>query len=190
MKTRIIIIGMTLGLLSLDARSQGMPVYDNTNFIALGKSLIESAKQTSQLLKTVNFLKEQKQRLEQVSDVIKQVRAVQQIIENNRQLFDLVQNDLREIISSPMIKPEEAERISVSFEAIISTVQEDVDFMQQLLSSNVLHMTDAERLTVLQAQKQRSEELLSEIELRTRRYRTIIAFREIQLKINRREINF
>jgi len=32
--------------------AQGMPVYDNTNFISLTKSLIESAKQTSELPRT------------------------------------------------------------------------------------------------------------------------------------------
>ena len=41
--------------------AQGMPVYDNTNFISLAKQLIESAKQTSNLLKTVEFLKQQKE---------------------------------------------------------------------------------------------------------------------------------
>ena len=43
--------------------AQGMPVYDNTNFISLAKQLIESAKQTSNLLKTVEFLKQQKERI-------------------------------------------------------------------------------------------------------------------------------
>ena len=42
-------------LLPGGATAQGMPVYDNTNFITLGKQIIESAKQTSELLKTVEF---------------------------------------------------------------------------------------------------------------------------------------
>ena len=46
------------------ATAQGMPVYDNTNFISLAKTLVESAKQTSQLLKTVQFLKTQKDNIE------------------------------------------------------------------------------------------------------------------------------
>ena len=43
--------------------AQGMPVYDNTNFLSLAKQLIESAKQTSNLLKTVEFLKQQKENI-------------------------------------------------------------------------------------------------------------------------------
>ena len=50
---------LALGLLLLPARAacQGMPVYDNTNFITLGKQIIEAAKQTENLIKTVEFMK-------------------------------------------------------------------------------------------------------------------------------------
>ena len=61
------------------ARSQGMPVYDNTNFISLVKQLVESGKQTSNLMKTVSFLKQQKENLEKVNDVIKQLNAVKKV---------------------------------------------------------------------------------------------------------------
>ncbi len=181
---------MLLALLSQSSRSQGAPVYDNTNFISLAKSLIESAKQTSQLLKTVEFLNEQKQRLEQVSNVVKQVRAVQEIINNNQELVKVVQNDLREILNSPFIKVEEIDRITESFNSIIEIAMQDMDFMQQLLTSNLLNMTDAERLAILEAQKERSREMVAEIGLRTKRYKTIISFREMQSRINNRAINF
>ena len=189
MKSKIIFF-MLLALLSQGGRSQGMPVYDNTNFISLAKSLIESAKQTTQLLKTVEFLNEQKQRLEQVSNVIKQVKAVQEIINNNQELVRVVQNDLKEILNSPFIKAEEIERITASFYSIIDLAMQDMNFMQQLLTSNLLNMTDAERLAILEAQKERSREMVAEIGLRTKRYKAIISFREMQDRINNREINF
>ncbi len=76
-KIEIVLVIMTIFLLMPGrAAAQGMPVYDNTNFISLAKSLIESAKQTSQLLKTVDFLKQQKENLEKVNSVIKQLKAV------------------------------------------------------------------------------------------------------------------
>lgn len=181
---------MTLTLMSLRGHSQGMPVYDNTNFISLAKSLIESAKQTSQLLKTVEFLNEQKQRLEQVSSVVKQVRAVEEIVQNNQELINVVQKDLKEILNSPFIKPEEIDRITESFNSIIEVALQDMNFMQQLLTSNVLNMTDGERLTILEEQKERSREMVAEIALRTRRYKAIISFRAMQDRINNREIKF
>ena len=189
MKTKLI-LALMLFFFSKSAQSQGMPVYDNTSFIALGKSLIESAKQTSQLLKTVNFLKEQKERIEQVSSALKQLTAVGEIIENNERLFSIVEKDLREILNSPYIKAGEIDRISESFNSIIESSLEDLNFMQQLLTSNYLNMTDAERLVILEAQKERSREMVAEVNLKTRRYRTLISFREMQSRINNRESGF
>ena len=189
MKTKFLILAMAM-MLSGKAVSQGMPVYDNTNFISLAKSLIESAKQTSQLLKTVEFLKTQKENIEQVNDVIKQLKAVREMARNNQILFDVIRDDLREILNSPYIKPEEVTRISDSFNALIENSLEDLDFIDQILTSNYLKMTDAERALVLKEKELQSKEMVSEIYLKTQRYRDIISFREMQDKINNRINNY
>ena len=121
MKTKILILATAL-LFSLNIKAQGMPVYDNTNFISLIKQLLESGKQTSNLMKTVNFLKAQKENLEKVNDVIKQLKAVQEINRDNQKLIDIVNTDLREILNSPFIKPDEIGRISDSFNSIIDLI--------------------------------------------------------------------
>ncbi|QYA26720.1 conjugal transfer protein [Gramella sp. MT6] len=172
------------------ATAQGMPVYDNTNFLSLAKSLIESAKQTSQLLKTVDFLRQQKENLEKVNNVVKQLQAVQEITKNNQRLFDLVREDLQEILNSPYIKPEEINRISESFNSIIQNSLDDLAFIDQILSSDYLKMTDAERAAILKEKEIQSKEMVSEIQLKTQRYRDIISFREMQDKINNRETGF
>lgn len=189
MKTKIMILAMAL-MLSGKAVPQGMPVYDNTNFISLAKSLIESAKQTSQLLKTVNFLKDQKENIEKVNDVVKQLKAVQELARNNQILFEVIRDDLREILNSPYIKPEEVTRISDSFNAIIDDSVADLDFIDQILSSDNLKMTDAERAFVLKEKELQSKEMVAEIEQKTKRYRDIISFREMQDKINNRESSY
>lgn len=189
MKTKILILAMAI-MLSGKAVGQGMPVYDNTNFISLAKSLIESAKQTSQLLKTVNFLKDQKENIEKVNDVVKQLKAVQELARNNEILFEVIREDLRDILNSPYIKPEEVTRISDSFNAIIENSVEDLDFIDQILTSNYLKMTDAERAMVLKEKELQSMEMVAEIFQKTRRYRDIISFREMQDKVNNREIRY
>lgn len=189
MKTKILILSFAF-LLSAKMGAQGMPVYDNTNFISLAKSLIESAKQTSQMLKTVNFLKTQKENIEQVNDVIKQLKAVRELARNNQILFEVVRDDLREILNSPYIKPEEITRISDSFNAIIENSLEDLDFIDQILSSNYLKMTDAERAIILKEKEMQSREMVAEIFQKTQRYRDIISFREMQDKINNRETSY
>jgi hypothetical protein len=177
-------------LIGGNASAQGMPVYDNTNFISFAKSLIESAKQTSQLLKTVQFLKTQKENIDKVNNVIKQLKAVRELVRNNQRLFDIVQDDLREILNSPYIKPDEVTKISESFNAIIENSLDGLYYIDQILSSDNLKMTDAERAEVLKEMELQSKEMVAEIEAKTRRYREIIAFREMQDKINNRETNY
>lgn len=190
-KIRTLIIVLTIILSSSGhIMAQGMPVYDNTNFISFAKSLIESAKQTSQLLKSVEFLKKQKENIEKVNNVIRQLKAVRELARNNQRLFDIVQDDLREILNSPYIKSNEISRISDSFNAIIENSLDGLDYIDQILSSDNLKMTDAERAEVLKEMELQSKEMVAEIEAKTRRYREIIAFREMQDKINNRETNY
>lgn len=183
----LILAPVFMVLMTVQVKAQGMPVYDNTNFISLAKSILESAKQTSQLLKTVEFLKQQKENLEKVNAVVKQLKAVREITENNQRLFDVVRGDLREILNSPYIKPEEVNRISDSFNAIIENSLEDLDFIDQILSSNFLKMTDAERTLILKEKEDNSKEMVVDINRKTARYRDVISFREMQDKINNRE---
>ena len=187
---KTILSAAILILVSATGTAQGMPVYDNTNFISLAKSLVESAKQTSQLLKTVEFLKKQKENIDKVNNVIKQLKAVRELARNNERLFNIIQDDLRDILNSPFIKPEEVTRISDSFNAIIENSLESLDYIDQILSSDNLKMTDSERAEILKAKELESKEMVAEIQAKTRRYREIIAFREMQDKINNRETNY
>lgn len=193
MKTSIKLITLTIILTILmpgGATAQGMPVYDNTNFISLAKSLVESAKQTTQLFKTVEFLKEQKDNLEKVNNVIKQLKAVKELTKNHQILFDMVRSDLRAILNSPYIKPEEINRISDSFNSIIEQSLDDLDFISQILSSDAMKMSDAERAAFLKDKETQSKEMVAEIQQKTRRYQEIIAFRRMQDVINNRDTDY
>ncbi len=169
------------------SKAQGMLVYDNTSFIALGKSLLESAKQTSELLKTVQFLKEQKERIEKVSQVVQQLRAVQELARNNQRLFDKVRHEVRDILNSPYIRPHEVNRISDSFSSIIDMALEDMDYIEQILSSDFFKMTDGERTAILKEKEMASKEMVATIDQKTRIYMEIISFRELQKSINDRQ---
>jgi len=190
-KLPFLLLALTLAIyLPGRATAQGMPVYDNTNFISMTKSLLESAKQTSELLKTVEFLKEQKENIVKVNNTIKQLKAVKELAKNNEILFQTVQNDLRDILNSPYIKADEVAQISDSFEDIMDTAIDDLDFVNQILSSDFLKMTDAERTAILMEKKVQSQEMVAELEVKTRRYREIISFRKMQDIINNREQNY
>ncbi len=188
---------MTLALILITAMSmpgrataQGMPVYDNVNFISFIKTLLESGKQTSNLMKTVKFMKQQKENIDKVNNVIKQLKAVKELARNNQRLYETVQHDLREILNSPYIRPEEVNRISESFTAIIDNSTAGLEYIDQILSNNRLKMTDGERAAILKSKELESREMVAEIEAKTRRYREIIAFRRMQEVINQREANY
>ncbi len=177
-------------LLPGHATAQGMPVYDNTNFISLAKQLIESGKQTSQLLQTVKFLKQQKENIEKVNNVIRQLKALREMTRNHQRLFDVVQQDLRDILNSPYIKSEEVDKISDSFNAIIENSLDDLEFIDHILSNDFLKMTDGERAKILKEKELESKEMVAEINKKTERYYEIIAFRKMQDRINNRETHY
>ncbi|MAD96793.1 MAG: conjugal transfer protein [Flavobacteriaceae bacterium] len=195
MKTKIktFLFGLFLAialLLPSDTTAQGMPVYDNTNFVSLVKQLIESGKQTAEMIKSVKFLKDAKDAIEKVSSVVQQLRAVEEIAQNNQRLINVMQNDLQDILNSPYIKPEEVTRIAESFDAIVQNSLDTVDFMSEILSSDNLKMSDAERAEVLKQKEKESKEMVSTIKTKTKRYRDIISFRKMQDKINNRETEY
>ena len=190
-KTTLFGLILTIAFLApRNASAQGMPVYDNTNFISLVKSLVESAKQTSQLIKSVQFLKDAKESIEKVSNVVRQLRAVQEIGQNNQRLIQVMQGDLQDILNSPYIKPEEITRIVESFDSIVQNSLDMMDFIDEVLSSDYLKMSDAERAEVLKKKEEESKEMVANITTKTKRYRDIISFRKMQDKINNRETGY
>jgi len=191
-KKTSIMLALTIGffLSPCIAGAQGLPVYDNVNFISFGKQLLEAGKQTSNIIKTVKFLKTQKENIEKVSSVIKKLKAVKDLIRNNKRLYNMVQGDLRNILNSPHIRADEVERISSSFNAILDQATDDLEFINKILSSGHLKLTDGERMRAIKLQQQQSKEMVVEIERKTKRYRNIIAFRDMQDKINNRKTSF
>ena len=193
MKTKIKILVTTVVLtlfMSGNATAQGMPTYDNTNFISLVKQLIESGKQTANIIKTVQFLKTQKENIEKVNNVVRQLKAVREIGRNNQRLIQMMQNDLRDILDSPYIKPDEVSRVSESFTAIVENSLDTMDFIDEILSSDYLKMSDAERAEILKEKELESKEMVSNIKTKTRRYKDIISFRKMQDKVNNRETEY
>lgn len=65
-----------------------------------------------------------------------------------------------------------------------------MDFIDQILSSNFLKMSDGERAKILKEKEEESQEMVSEIDIKTKRYRDIISFRQMQDKINNRETQY
>ena len=188
-KTIIVSASMFIAF-SGQMKAQGIPVYDNTNFISLIKQIFESAKQTSEMIKTVKFLKKAKETIEKVNNAVKQYEAVKEITENNKALVNMVKSDLKGILNSPYIHRDEVDAVSNAFNSVIDGSLQNLEFMNQVLSNDFLKLNDAERLTLLEAQRDDSKKMVADIALKNKRYKMIISFREMQDKINNRETNY
>ena len=136
------------------------------------------------------MLKTTKENLEKVNNVVRQLKAVREIGRNNQRLIQVMQDDLRDILNSPYIKPDEVVRVSQSFNTVVENSLETMDFIEQVLSSDFLKMTDADRAEILKEKELESIEMVSNITTKTRRYKDIISFRKMQDKINNRETNY
>lgn len=193
MRNKIRLFGMALALtflLPAGAACQGMPVYDNTNFFSLVKQLVESGKQTAEMIKTVKFLKDAKETIEKVNNAVKQYQAVREIHENNKALVNMVRDDLRGILNSPYIHPDEIDAVSNAFTTIIDGSLRNLEFMDQVLSNDFLKLSDAERLSILEEHREDSKKMVADITLKNKRYKMIISFREMQAVINGRKTNY
>lgn len=51
-------------------------------------------------------------------------------------------------------------------------------------------MTDAERDGIIRSKEKESKEMISQVEIKTKRYRDIISFRKMQDKVNNRETDY
>lgn len=187
---KIGILVMMLFITSPAVQAQGIPVYDNTNFLSLIKQLFESAKQTSEMIKTVKFLKQTKETIEKVNNAVKQYEAVKEITANNEALVAMVRRDLKEILNSPYIHPEEVDAVSNAFTTIIDGSLRNLEFMNQVLSNDFLKLNDAERLAILEEHRNDSEKMVGDITLKNKRYKMIISFRAMQEKVAERNTNY
>tara|TARA_A100001391_G_scaffold119805_1_gene81510 strand:- start:339 stop:983 length:645 start_codon:yes stop_codon:yes gene_type:complete len=191
-KNALITVWVMVLMLVLPGRAtaQGMPVYDNTNFLSLGKQLIESAKQTAELLKMAEELNAVREKIEKVNNAVRQYQAVRDITKNNEELFEMVGDDLREVLNSPYIHGDEVEVITNAFNGIMEHSLNQLEFMEQVLSNDFLNMSDAERLEILEGQREASQRMLADIKLKKRRYDMVISFRKMQTLIKDRKLNY
>ncbi|WP_375587472.1 conjugal transfer protein [Flagellimonas aurea] len=191
-KSALTTVGVLVLMLVLPGRAmaQGMPVYDNTNFLSLGKQLIESAKQTAELLRMAEELNAVREKIEKVNNAVRQYQAVRDITKNNEELFQMVGDDLREVLNSPYIHGDEVEVITNAFNGIMEHSLNQLDFMEQVLSNDFLNMSDAERLEILEGQREASQRMLADIKLKKRRYDMVISFRKMQTLIKDRKLNY
>ena len=131
-----------------------------------------------------------REKIEKVNNAVRQYQAVRDITKNNEELFEMVGDDLREVLNSPYIHGDEVEVITNAFNGIMEHSLNQLEFMEQVLSNDFLNMSDAERLEILEGQREASQRMLADIKLKKRRYDMVISFRKMQTLIKDRKLNY
>jgi hypothetical protein len=102
----------------------------------------------------------------------------------------MTREDLRQILASPYIRAEEVEAVSDAFNVIVESSLSNLEFMGQVLTSDFLNMDDAQRLEILEKQRETSDQMLADLQLKKKRYDLVISFRKMQELIGQRETNY
>jgi len=177
----ICLFTLTIGSKSF---GQGLPVYDNTSFLSMIQQLAAMGTQTAEIIKTVNFMADAVDRIQDVSGVIRDINTVARLIDRNRDIYELLNNDVRNLISNPVITPNEAERLYDKVERLWDITQEDVALIEQILEDNVFKMEDTDRMTKIREAEKNADETYNTLKIEIRDYNTIVEFRELQQAIN------
>lgn len=171
-------------MLSFGSFGQGMPVYDNTNFLAFGQQLLAMASQTGEIIKTVNFMADAADRIEQVNNAVRNLNTVTRLIQRNQEIYRIMNDDLRRIISNPLITPREATILYDKVERLWDITQEDVALIEQILTSNLFNMEDSERMDKIRTAERQADETFNLLTIELKDYSTIVEFREFQQAVD------
>ena len=125
-----------------------MATYDASANASLINQIQESARQTAELQKQFNLLKEAKDRIEQVSGAIQQLGQLQNIINEQRAAISNA-NKITTIISETRRKTDLS---GISYN--LSRIQSSITTVQKLLDNGIFKMQDSERMDLINKQYQ------------------------------------
>ncbi len=125
-----------------------MATYDASANANLINQIQESARQTAELQKQFNLLKEAKDRIEQVSGAVQQLGQLQNIINEQRAAISNA-NKITSIISETKRKTDLS---GISYN--LSRIQASISTVQKLLENGLFKMQDAERMELINKQYQ------------------------------------
>ncbi len=172
-KTLLLIIAILLNSIA----SGQMAVIDATANKQLTKTAIETAKQTQQMEKSVELMKEQKSRLEKVSKGLKKLQLLDDIVTRNSKLVKRIGKDADYFLSNPYLKNKEVKIIRDSYSNILKEATADMSFINDLIKDGVFKVDDGRRLQLLKEQEENSKDLALRIEMAYKHYDRILQYR-------------
>jgi len=159
MKTKIFLLAAMLTICSLSGKAQWV-VTDPTNLV---QSIVNTANQVIQTSSTAanmlkNFQEVQKvytqgkqyyDALKSVHDLVKDARKVQQTILLVGDISDIYVNSFQKMIADENFSVEELSAIALGYAKLLEESSAVLTELKTITSANVLSMSDAERMSVI-----------------------------------------
>lgn len=132
------------------AFAQGaMIVHDPTSFITLGDMLVQAENQASLLTDQYQVVKESADRIEKVSNVIKSLQLVEEIMREGLTVINQTQTIYNTLGNIKSLSPTYLANCTKRCTYATKRVMNSMDFLKKTISGD-LKMSDSERLNVLE----------------------------------------
>ncbi len=159
-----------------------MAVVDVKAGTQLAQQLKEVHKQTKSAEESLNLIKEQKSRLEKISDGVQSLKLVSSLINKNIQLATRIQSDSDRLSRSKFLKDNELRTIKHNYINILAVLSENLDFVNKITQSGFFNADDGTRITLLEKQKEKLNDQKALFNVLSTQYDQAIEYREFQEK--------
>ena len=151
----------------------------------LKASLVKATEQIRQLKKQTDFLEDAKNKVQKVSNKVKEFKGYKRIIERNGRVVNLVKSNIAGIVDSPDMTPQEISIIQNSYQSILNQAIDNLEFVSNIISDDYWEMTDFERITLLQKKEKEMKSLEYDAELKIGYYKRRVEHRRFVRAVNR-----
>lgn len=151
MKTNILTTALLLVMVCAKAQipTGAMVVNDPAANSTLLQSLSQGAAQVQQGTEQLEFLKDAKDVVEKVNNVLRDVHELEEIYNIQKDILEKTRNDLRMINGTSLFYPSEIRNITMSYTNIVDRSIKAMEGLDKLLTNNLFKMNDAERLSFI-----------------------------------------
>lgn len=155
-------------------------VTDPTTHANIVQNTAEAARQTQALKEQIELFKEAKKVYEKVSNSIKQLDLIEDIISDQQYVIQRVDKSYQYLKNSGLFTPGELSTILVNFSKFITTSERTLSTANSAIKDGFFKMNDAERIKLLQDLSTRVNGVVADVNDLDNKYRRVAEKRALK----------
>ncbi|MEM6734642.1 MAG: hypothetical protein AAF620_01110 [Bacteroidota bacterium] len=172
MKTIKLYFFLTLIAIQLHAQLPATVVSDPKSYGFYAEQVAQGAETVSAVNQQIDLLTDVKEKLEKVSNAVKQARLLRNIIGMGTRLKTKTEANFNLISDTDLFSPSELRALFESTNIILSAMERTTKIANDVLSDGFFNMSDAERIEMLRELEADIAALSSEMDVLFFRYRS------------------